>query len=247
MSRYLDMVDEPVHVKKLTLEQLQELAGEIRHELITVLSKNGGHLGANLGVVELTLALHCVFSTPKDKFVWDVSHQSYVHKILTGRRDRFQTIRTTDGLNGFALRTESEHDCYGAGHAGTALSAALGMAAARDQRGSDENVVCIFGDSALTNGISFEPLNNIAYTTKRFIGILNDNEWSIAKNVGAIASYLNKIITHPSYNRLHKDFERLMKRLPKGELALLLAHKAQEGFKGALAEVTLRPSGSGIR
>src|SRR5256714_11314220 len=134
MNRYLDMVDNPTHVKKLTVEQLQSLAGEIRHELITVLAKNGGHLGPNLGVVELTLALHHVFSTPKDKFVWDVSHQVYVHKLLTGRKNRFQTIRTTDGLNGFALRTESEHDCYGAGHAGTALSAALGMAAARDQR-----------------------------------------------------------------------------------------------------------------
>src|SRR6266498_6079301 len=215
MSRYLDMVDEPLHVKKLTLEQLNQLAGEIRHELITVLSKNGGHLGPNLGVVELTLALHTVFSTPKDKLVWDVSHQSYVHKLFTGRKERFHTIRTTDGLNGFSLRTESEHDCYGAGHAGTALSAALGMCAARDQRGGDEHVVCIFGDAALTNGISFESLNNISHTTRRFIGILNDNEWSIAKNVGAIANYLNRIITHPSYNRLQKDFGRLIKRLPK--------------------------------
>src|SRR6476469_4869731 len=172
MSRYLDMVDDPSHVKKLTLPQLTQLAGEIREELINKLSKNGGHLGPNLGVVELTLALHTVFSTPKDKFVWDVSHQSYVHKLLTGRKERFHTIRTTDGLNGFALRTESEHDCYGAGHAGTALSAALGMAAARDQRGTDEHVVCVFGDAALTNGISFEALNNIATTTKRFIAIL---------------------------------------------------------------------------
>ena len=126
-SRYLDMVDSPAQLKNLTIEQLTPLAEEIRQELITKLAKNGGHLGPNLGVVELTLALHCVFSSPKDKFVWDVSHQTYVHKILTGRRDRFHTIRTTDGLNGFALRTESEHDCYGAGHAGTALSAALGM------------------------------------------------------------------------------------------------------------------------
>jgi 1-deoxy-D-xylulose-5-phosphate synthase len=246
MNRYLDMVDDPSHVKKLTLPQLQQLAGEIRHELITVLSKNGGHLGPNLGVVELTIALHRCFSTPKDKFVWDVSHQSYVHKLLTGRKNRFSTIRTTDGLNGFSLRTESEHDCYGAGHAGTALSAALGMCAARDQRGSNEHVVCVFGDAALTNGISFEALNNIAHTTKRFIAVLNDNEWSIAKNVGAIASYLNKIITHPSYNRLQKDFGRLMKRLPKGELALKLAHKAEEGFKGAVSEVTLRPTDSHV-
>jgi 1-deoxy-D-xylulose-5-phosphate synthase len=240
------MVDSPVHVKKLSPEQLQQLAAEIREEMITALARNGGHLGPNLGVVELTIALHCVFNTPKDKFVWDVSHQAYVHKILTGRKDRFSTIRSTGGLCGFALRSESEHDCYGAAHAGTALSAALGICAGRDQRGTDENVVAIFGDAALTNGISFEALNNIAHTTKRFIGILNDNEWSIAKNVGAISSYLNKLITHPSYNKLAKDFEKFLRRLPKGEIALKLAHKAEEGFKGALADVGLRPSGSAL-
>ena len=244
MSRYLDMVDSPVHVKKLTPEQLLLLADEIRHELITVLARNGGHVGPNLGVVELTIALHRVFSTPKDKFVWDVSHQIYVHKLLTGRKDRFHTIRTTDGLNGFALRTESEHDCYGAGHAGTALSAALGMCAARDQRHSDENVVCIFGDAALTNGISFEALNNISHTTKKFIAILNDNEWSIAKNVGAVSGYLNKLITNPSYNKLARDFEKFMMRLPKGAVALKLAHKAEEGFKGAISDVGMHQKGT---
>jgi 1-deoxy-D-xylulose-5-phosphate synthase len=191
-------------------------------------------------VVELTLALHYVFSTPKDKFVWDVSHQVYVHKILTGRKDRFHTIRQTNGLNGFALRSESPHDCFGAGHAGTALSAALGMAAARDKSGTDENVVCIFGDAALTNGISFEALNNVSHTTKKFIGILNDNEWSIAKNVGAISGYLNKLITNPSYNKLARDFEKFVSKLPKGDLALKLAHKAEEGFKGAISQVSLR-------
>jgi 1-deoxy-D-xylulose-5-phosphate synthase len=243
MSRYLEMVDHPSHVKKLTLPQLQELSEEIRRELITKLAKHGGHLGPNLGVVELTVALHRVFSTPHDKFVWDVSHQVYVHKLLTGRKDRFHTIRTTDGLNGFALRSESEHDCYGAGHAGTALSAALGMCAARDQKKTDENVVCIFGDAALTNGISFEAMNNIAHTTKKFIGILNDNEWSIAKNVGAIASYLNKLITNPRYNRLQKDFERWMKKFGhKGEMALKLGHKAEEAIKGAVSGAALRPT-----
>ncbi len=246
MSQYLQSIDSPGRVKKLTLEQLQQLAEEIRQELITGLARSGGHLGPNLGVVELTLALHYVFSTPKDKFIWDVSHQIYVHKLLTGRKDRFRTIRTTGGLSGFALRAESEHDCYGAAHAGTALSAALGICAGRDQRGGDENVVAIFGDAALTNGISFEAMNNIAHTTKRFIGILNDNEFSIAKNVGAIASYLNKLITHPSYNKLAKDFERFVRRLPKGELALKLAHKAEEGFKGALTDVGLRPTPSMI-
>src|SRR5579864_3940830 len=240
MSSYLEMVDAPKDVKKLTLDQLRQLAEEIRYQWVTVLSKNGGHLGPNLGVVELTLALHRVFSTPKDKFVWDVSHQVYVHKLLTGRKKRFRTIRQTDGLNGFALRTESEHDCFGAGHAGTALSAALGMAAARDKRGTDENIVCIFGDAALTNGISFEAMNNVSHTTKKFIGILNDNEWSIAKNVGAISAYLNKLITNPRYNQLAGDFVRFVRRLPKGELALKLAHKAEEGFKGALTEVGLK-------
>jgi 1-deoxy-D-xylulose-5-phosphate synthase len=239
MNRYLDMVDHPSHVKKLTVQQLGQLAEEIRYELITKLAKNGGHLGPNLGVVELTIALHRVFATPEDKFVWDVSHQSYVHKLLTGRKNRFETIRTTGGLNGFSLRTESEHDCYGAGHAGTALSAALGMCAARDQRGSDENVVCIFGDAALTNGISFEGLNNIAHTTRRFIGILNDNEWSIAKNVGAISNYLNKLITNPRYNQLQRDVERLVKRMPKGTLAIKLGHKAEEAIKSAFAEVAM--------
>ena len=234
------MVDGPAHVKKLTLPQLQELAGEIRTELIEGLAKGGGHLGPNLGVVELTIALHKVFTTPKDKFVWDVSHQVYVHKILTGRKNRFRTIRQTDGLNGFALRTESEHDCFGAGHAGTALSAALGMAAARDKRGTDEQIVCIFGDAALTNGISFEAMNNVAHTTKKFIGILNDNEWSIAKNVGAISGYLNKLITNPSYNKLAKEFENFVRRLPKGELAIQLAHRAEGGFKGAITSVGLQ-------
>ncbi|MGO9199809.1 MAG: 1-deoxy-D-xylulose-5-phosphate synthase [Limisphaerales bacterium] len=242
MSGYLERLDSPGQLKKLNLAELHALAGEIRQELITVLARSGGHLAPNLGVVELTIALHRVFNTPKDKFVWDVSHQSYVHKLLTGRRERFHTIRSTGGISGFALRSESEHDCYGAAHAGTALSAALGICAARDRLGSDENVVAIFGDAALTNGISFEALNNLAYTTKRFIGVLNDNEFSIARNVGAIASYLNKLITHPSYNKLARDFERFIRRFPKGEVALKLAHKAEEGFKGALGEVGLQPS-----
>ena len=239
-NRYLDMVDHPAHVKKLTVKQLEKLAEELREELINGLAKNGGHLGPNLGVVELTLAMHRVFETPRDKFVWDVSHQSYVHKLLTGRKERFRTIRTTDGLNGFALRTESEHDSYGAGHAGTALSAALGMAAARDQRGSDENVVCVFGDAALTNGISFEALNNIAHTTKKFVGILNDNEWSIAKNVGAISTYLNKLITNPGYNKITRDLQKFISKVPSGKLALRLGLKGQEALKGTVTQAALQ-------
>ena len=242
MNGYLDMVGQPGQVKKLTPDQLLILAQEVRQELITKLARNGGHLGPNLGVVELTIALHAVFDTPRDKFIWDVSHQCYVHKLLTGRRDRFHTIRSTNGLCGFALRSESEHDCYGAAHAGTALSAALGICAGRDQKGGSEHVISIFGDAALTNGISFEAMNNIAHTTKRFIGILNDNEWSIAKNVGAISNYLSKLITNPSYNKLARDFEKFLRCLPKGELALKLAHKAEEGFKGAITEVGLHPA-----
>ena len=235
MSAFLEMVDHPSHVKRLTLEQLVELSAQIRQELITKLSKHGGHLGPNLGVVELTVALHRVFSTPADKFVWDVSHQSYVHKLLTGRKNRFHTIRTTDGLCGFSLRSESEHDAYGAGHAGTAMSAALGIAVGRDRRGTDEHVVCVFGDAALTNGVSFEALNNIAHSTRRFIAILNDNEWSIAKNVGAIAGYLNKLITNPRYNRFQKDFAQWVRRMPRGELALKIGQKAEEVLKSAVS------------
>ena len=162
MGTLLDSINSPADVKRLSPAQLAELAQEIRDFLIQTLSKTGGHLGPNLGVVELTLALHAVFNTPDDKILFDVSHQAYIHKILTGRRDRFETIRQPGGLNGFMLRTESEHDCYGAGHAGTALSAALGMAVARDLAGGSEHVVAVAGDGAFTNGISFEAMNNIA-------------------------------------------------------------------------------------
>ena len=178
------------------------------------------------------MALHYVFNTPKDKFVWDVSHQIYVHKLLTGRKGRFDTIRSTGGLSGFALRTESEHDCYGAAHAGTALSAALGICAARDQRGSDENVVAIFGDAALTNGISFEAMNNIAHTTKRFIGILNDNEWGIAKNVGAISTYLNQLITHPSLQQAGEGLRALRAAAAQGRTRPETGAQGRGGLQG---------------
>ena len=202
-ARLLDGIRSPADVKALREEDLPQLAQEVRDELIKVLSQTGGHLGPNLGVVELTIALHRVFDTPHDRFVMDVSHQGYVHKMFTGRLDRIGTMRQYQGLNGFLLRTESEHDCYGAGHAGTALSAGLGMAVGRDLRGGDENVVVIAGDAAFTCGISYEALNNVKAQTKRFIVVLNDNEWSIAKNVGAIANYLNAIVTNPTYAHLH--------------------------------------------
>jgi 1-deoxy-D-xylulose-5-phosphate synthase len=220
-------------VKALREEDLPQLAQEVRSELIQVLSQTGGHLGPNLGVVELTIALHRVFNTPKDKFVFDVSHQGYVHKMFTGRLDRIGTMRQYQGLNGFLLRTESEHDCYGAGHAGTALSAGLGMAVGRDLRGTNEDVVVVAGDAALTCGISYEALNNAKSQTKRFIVVLNDNEWSIAKNVGAIASYLNNIVTNPTYAHLHEKAGRFIKTIA-GKTALHFAHKVEEGVKNLL-------------
>ncbi len=230
----LATIQSPADLKALPPESLPKLASEIRDELVQVLSKTGGHLGPNLGVVELTLALHRVFDTPRDKFLFDVSHQGYVHKLLTGRLDRFPTIRQYEGLNGFLLRTESEHDCYGAGHAGTALSAALGMAAARDRLGSDEHVVCVAGDAAFTCGVTFEALNNVASTTKRLIIVLNDNEWSIAKNVGAVADYLNRIVTNPAYAHLHENAAKFLEWIG-GKAARKLAHKAEAALKNLLA------------
>ncbi|MGB7136713.1 MAG: 1-deoxy-D-xylulose-5-phosphate synthase [Acidobacteriaceae bacterium] len=233
MGKTLDAIHSPADLRKLSLPQLEILAQEIRERLITTLSKTGGHLGPNLGVVELTLALHTVFDTPADKFVFDVSHQAYVHKMLTGRCDRLDTMRQPGGLNGFMLRTESEHDCYGAGHAGTALSAALGMAVARDLAGGNEHVIALAGDAAFTNGISFEALNNIADQTRRLIVVLNDNEWSIDRNVGAIAKYLHKIVTNQHVSQLHGSAARLLERIG-GRGALNVVKRAEEAAKGML-------------
>jgi 1-deoxy-D-xylulose-5-phosphate synthase len=215
--RLLESVRGPADVKALSPAQVTQLAQEIREELIAVTAKNGGHIGPNLGVVELTIALHRVFTTPEDQFVFDVAHQGYVHKLLTGRGGEFfRKLRQTGGASGFLYRSESPHDAFGAGHAGTALSAALGMATARDLRGSSEHVVAVCGDAAFTCGITLEALNNVVSSTKRLIVILNDNEWSIAKNVGAISSYLNRISTSPTYNKLHHDVEAFFKSFPTG-------------------------------
>ena len=223
----------PADVKALPIEQLPELAEKIRRTLIETLSETGGHLGPNLGVVELTLAMHRVFDTPKDKFVFDVAHQGYVHKMLTGRWDRIHTIRQYEGLNGFLLRTESEHDCYGAGHAGTSLSAALGMAAARDLKGTDEHVVCVAGDAAFTCGPVFEALNNVATHTKKLIVVLNDNEWSIDRNVGAIAKIFTSIATHSGYADLHQKAAHFVEFV-LGKEARRFAGKVEESAKGLL-------------
>jgi 1-deoxy-D-xylulose-5-phosphate synthase len=229
----LDGIRSPDDIKALREEDLPQLAQEVREVLIRVLSQTGGHLGPNLGVVELTIALHRVFNTPKDRFIFDVSHQGYVHKMFTGRLDRINTMRQYQGLNGFLLRTESEHDCYGAGHAGTALSAGLGMAVGRDLTGGDEHVVVVAGDAAFTCGISYEALNNAESQTKKFIVVLNDNEWSIAKNVGAIANYLNNIATSPLYAHLHEKAGRFIQNIA-GRGVLEFAHKVEESVKNLL-------------
>ena len=187
-SNLLALIKGPADVKALAPALLPQIAKEIREELIAVTSKSGGHIGPNLGVVELTLALHRAFDSPEDQFVFDVAHQGYVHKLITGRGGEFfKKLRQTGGASGFLYRSESAHDAFGAGHAGTALSAALGMATARDLRGTGEHVVAVCGDAAFTCGITLEALNNVVSSTKRLIVILNDNEWSIAKNVGAIS------------------------------------------------------------
>jgi len=242
-TNILSTINSPADVKAVPEALLPQLAQEVRNELIRVMSDDnptsvGGHLGPNLGVVELTIALHRVFSTPKDKFVFDVSHQGYVHKIFTGRRERFETIRQYQGLNGFLLRTESEHDCYGAGHAGTAVSAALGMAVARDLRGSDEHVVAVAGDAAFTCGVTYEALNNANEQTKKLIVILNDNEWSIDRNVGAIARYFNKIATSDMYAGLHDRAARLVEKL-LGKRVKNFAHRVETRVKGLIAPSVL--------
>jgi len=229
----LQSIHSPGDVKKLADGDMEKLAGEIRDALITSLSKTGGHLGPNLGVVELTIALHRVFSTPEDKFVFDVAHQGYVHKMLTGRAGRIHTLRTYKGLNGFLLRSESGHDAYGAGHAGTALSAALGMAAARDLAGHNNHVVAVAGDAAFTCGPTLEALNNIAETTRKFIVVLNDNEWSIDKNVGAIARYFNDLQTHQTFAAVRAKAADFVEKIA-GKAARTLAHKMEESAKNLL-------------
>jgi 1-deoxy-D-xylulose-5-phosphate synthase len=233
MSNILEKIHSPADVKKLSIPELTQLAEEVRERLIVGVAKTGGHIGPNLGVVELTIAMHYVFETPKDSFVFDVSHQAYVHKLLTGREKQFDTIRQAGGLNGFMLRTESVHDSYGAGHAGTALSAALGMAVARDMSGGKEHIVALAGDAAFTNGISFEALNNIAAQTRRMIIVLNDNAWSIDKNVGAIAEYFHKIVTNPTISSLHGKAAELVERFG-GKTVAHLARKAEEAAKGLI-------------
>jgi 1-deoxy-D-xylulose-5-phosphate synthase len=227
----LDQINGPQDLKDLSLEELEKLSEEIRQFLIEKLSVTGGHLAPNLGVVELTLVLHYLFDSPRDKFLFDVGHQSYVHKILTGRKERFDTLREYKGLCGFVKRSESEHDVWEAGHSSTSLSGAMGMALARDLKGEDNRVVAIIGDGALTGGMALEALNHIGDEKKNLIVVLNDNEMSIAPNVGAMHHYLSKIRTDRHYQKAKEELHHLLTKIPAigGKLA-----KTAERFKDSL-------------
>ncbi len=227
----LDNIQSPADLKKLSIEELPILAAEIRKVLIDTVAETGGHLASNLGVVELTLALHYVFNTPKDKLVWDVGHQGYVHKLLTGRKELFKTLRSYGGCLGFLSPAESEYDCFGAGHAGTAVSAALGMIVAAERKDSDEKVVAIVGDGSLNCGISLEGLNNVSMNTRKLIIILNDNKMSISENVGAIPSSLNRIISGRSYNRFKALAKMMLRKIPAHNDISKVIHRVEEATK----------------
>jgi 1-deoxy-D-xylulose-5-phosphate synthase len=229
----LASISAPGDLKGRTLAELNTLAAEIRAELISTVTQTGGHLGANLGTVELTIALHAVFDSPRDQLVWDVGHQAYVHKLLTGRRDRFASIRQEGGISGFLSRDESEHDTFGAGHASTAISAALGMAVAQQYKPANERhrVAAIVGDGALTGGMAFEGLNNAGSLQTPLIVVLNDNEMSIAPNVGALSKYLDRVRTEPKYRRAKSEISAMMEKLPQGEFLVELGKRWKDSFK----------------
>src|SRR5581483_3677643 len=227
MARILDGIRGPADLKHLDDAALKLLAQEIREELAATIARTGGHLSPNLGTVELTLALHTVFDSPTDKIVWDVGHQAYPHKLVTGRLDRFHTIRQQHGLSGFLAREESEHDTFGAGHASTSISAALGMAVARDLRGESHAVVAVIGDGALTGGLAYEGLNNAGHLGTRLIVLLNDNGMSISPNVGAVSRILTRVRTHPRYREAKEEVWRGLERIPLGERMREAARRAK--------------------
>ncbi len=235
MDPLLNQINQISDLKKVPLEALPKLAQEIRQVILKTVSERGGHLGASLGAVELTIALHRTFDAPKDRIIWDVGHQAYPHKLLTGRRDRFSTLRQYKGISGFLSRSESEFDAFGAGHAGTSISAALGMAEARDQQGKKHHVIAIIGDGSMTAGMAYEALNHAGSLKRNLIVILNDNDMSISKNVGAFSAYLNRILTAPLYTRVKSETMSLLKNIPKiGEPMLEVARRAEESVKGMI-------------
>jgi 1-deoxy-D-xylulose-5-phosphate synthase len=236
MEKVLDQIQTSQDVKKLDPEELERLCREIREEIISVVSKNGGHLASNLGVVELTTALHYVFDFPRDKIVWDVGHQSYVHKLLTGRKDRFHTLRQYKGISGFPKREESPYDAFDSGHSGASISSALGMAEARRLRGEEGKVIAVIGDGSMTAGLAFEGLNQTGDIDQDLIVILNDNEMSISPNVGALSSYLNRLMTGEFAYRFRKEIKKFLEGLPPriGKKLLRFAKHAEESLKGLL-------------
>jgi len=233
----LDLIKSPEDIRKLTSEQLRGLADDVRQELIEVVSVTGGHLGAGLGVVELTVALHHVFQTPKDRLIWDVSHQTYPHKIVTGRRERMRTIRQGGGLSGFAKRSESEYDAFGAGHSSTSISAGLGMAIARDLKGESNHVVAVIGDGSMSAGMAYEAMNNAGAANSRLIVILNDNDMSIAPPVGAMSDYLSRLLSSRSYHSIRHVMKDLASMFPS--VLERTAKRAEEFARGMIAGGTL--------
>jgi 1-deoxy-D-xylulose-5-phosphate synthase len=235
MARILDSIQSPSDLHDLSREELQQVVDELRELIIETVSRTGGHLASSLGTVELTVALHHIYESPRDKILWDVGHQTYGHKILTGRRDRISTIRKRGGLSGFTNIFESEHDAFGAGHASTSISAALGMAVARDHLGQDHSVIAVIGDGSLTGGMAFEALNNAGSMRTNLLVIVNDNEMSISKNVGALIQYFNKVITGSFYNRAKQDVEGFVQKIPHVGLRLRESmHSLEGGIKGIL-------------
>lgn len=232
MVKILDTINSPKDLKKLSVEELTALAAELREEIIGVTSKTGGHLASSLGAVELTISLHYIFDTPKDVILWDVGHQAYSHKLLTGRRGRFKTLRQLGGISGFPNKNESEYDAFTVGHSGTSISSALGMACARDLKGGDEKIIAVIGDASLGSGIAFEALNHSGHLKKNLIVVLNDNELSISPSIGALSKYLNKMVTSPIFNKIRTDAQNLVKRIPRfGFRAYRAARKLEEGLK----------------
>ncbi len=232
MSGVIEEIKGPSDLKKLSSEKLIQLSNEIREILTTTVSLNGGHLAANLGVVELTIALHSVFDSPRDKIIWDVGHQSYVHKLLTGRKDDFSTLRCQGGLSGFPKCSESPHDVFQTGHSSTSVSAALGMAKARDLKKEDHHVIAVIGDGALTGGMAFEAINHASHTKTNLLVVLNDNEMSISKNVGGLSAYLSRIRTDPAYSRIKEDVEILMRKIPAiGDVVYKSLGRAKDTLK----------------
>src|SRR3990167_1783198 len=231
MSKLLDAINNPDDLKKLTIEELPELAEEVRERIVSTISKTGGHLSSSLGAVDIAIAVHYVFNAPADKVIWDVGHQAYAHKLLTGRREAFATIRQLGGISGFPKPSESMYDAFGVGHSSTSISAAMGMAVARDLNHENYRVIAIIGDGSLSSGIAFEGLNQAGHLKKDMIVILNDNEMSISQNVGALSSFLSRKITGRLATRLKKEAEGFFMSIPKiGSRLVSFAKRAEDSL-----------------